>query len=841
MGKKDKSKARLDKYYYLAKEHGYRSRAAFKLIQLNKKFNFLENSSCLIDLCAAPGGWLQVAAKYMPVSSIKIGVDLDNIKPIHGVTTFQADITSEKCRFLIKKEIKHFKADIVLNDGAPNVGGQWSKDAYNQSELVLFALKLATEFLKEGGWFITKIFRSSDYNALMYVLKQLFKKVEATKPQASRNESAEIFVVCSQYKAPGFIDAKLLDPKYALKQLEDEDEMKMNSIKSIKAMFDRKVNRGGYSGKLYNEKSFKDFVQSANPYQFLIEINKIKIDSDDCRKYLNCMKPPMDYDLYFEDIQLLGKKEIQQLIIWRNKIRSKLFKKEKVTNEVGVIEPENYEEKKLEELDEELHNINKQKKKKLENEKKKKDKNDLRLKMSFIRDNDGANDGGVEYDPGLFEYITKNKIDIEELDYVNVKDDEEEAMKLHNKVVEDPDVDIIDLSDFSEDDYIEMMNDDINQNMKLYNENKNNKNKKKEKREKKRKREWETRDEPVRDTDGIIYAKNDGDVDEDGYADGEGEVEMEGEQKYDEKDSVLDDDENDDDDDDEEHDEEDNDQFLAEAEEIVKKNKAKKREIEKFENPLRKNKKLNEKKLEKENAEAVDATPKDPEENLDEDTDEEKVLGKKTKRSKKDKKVPNANEAEDNNEIEQVPVDSDHEEYDVDEIAEIRAIAKKMLRKKERLNILNKTYNRYAFSDLAKAPEWFQEDEMMHNRAPKPVSKQEILEEREMIKQVNDRMPKKVLQAKARRKAKLTKRLDRVKKKAQVISNQDEISEFSKVKQIEKLYKREISRNKEKKKYIVSRASRVRHGKEGRNIKFVDKRLKKDKRAQKAKDKKKKK
>ena len=153
MGKKTKSKARLDKYQHLSKDKGYHSRTAFKLIQLNKKYNFLRGATVLIDLCAAPGGWCQVASKEMPVSSIKIGIDLDSIKPIPGVTTFQCDITTEQCRHLIRKEIKHLKVDVVLHDGTPNVRGQWAKDSYNQNELVLYSIKLAVEFLRKGVFY----------------------------------------------------------------------------------------------------------------------------------------------------------------------------------------------------------------------------------------------------------------------------------------------------------------------------------------------------------------------------------------------------------------------------------------------------------------------------------------------------------------------------------------------------------------------------------------------------------------------------------------------------------------------------------------------------------------
>ena len=132
----------------------------------------------------------------MPQASIKIGVDLDPIRLIKGCVTHVCDITTPKCISLIKKELKNFQCDVVLNDGAPNVGTDWNLDAYAQIELSLHALALATKVLRKCGTFVTKVFRSKDYNSFLYIMNQLFTKVESSKPAASRSQSAEIFMVC---------------------------------------------------------------------------------------------------------------------------------------------------------------------------------------------------------------------------------------------------------------------------------------------------------------------------------------------------------------------------------------------------------------------------------------------------------------------------------------------------------------------------------------------------------------------------------------------------------------------------------------------------------------------
>uniref|UniRef100_A0A674JHL6 FtsJ RNA 2'-O-methyltransferase 3 n=1 Tax=Terrapene triunguis TaxID=2587831 RepID=A0A674JHL6_9SAUR len=235
--------------------------------------------------------------------------------------TLQEDITTEKCRQAVRKELQTWKVDVVLNDGAPNVGASWVHDAYSQANLTLMALKLACEFLSKGGWFITKVFRSRDYQPLLWIFQQLFRKVQATKPQASRNESAEIFVVCQGYLSPDKIDSKFFDPKFAFKEVEIQ-------AKSVSELVTKKKPKAeGYAEgdtTLYHRFTLMDFLKAPNPVDFLSKANEITLGDSELERHSATTE---ELRQCCRDIRVLGRKELRALLNWRTKLRRFMARK----------------------------------------------------------------------------------------------------------------------------------------------------------------------------------------------------------------------------------------------------------------------------------------------------------------------------------------------------------------------------------------------------------------------------------------------------------------------------------------------------------------------------------
>lgn len=262
----------------------------------------------------------------MPASSLIVGVDLAPIKPIPRAITFQSDITTDKCRTTIRQHFKTWKADTVLHDGAPNVGIAWVQDAFSQAELALQALKLATEFLVEGGTFVTKVFRSKDYNALLWVCNQLFTKVDATKPPSSRNVSAEIFVVCRGFKAPKRIDPKLLDPRTVFAELSDPAP---NNEAKVFNPEKKKRKRQGYEEgdhTQFKESPASEFIHTTDPIAMLGTLNRLSFlqpsNGDIALATLDRLpETTREIKDCCADLKVLGRKEFRLLLRWRLRAR----------------------------------------------------------------------------------------------------------------------------------------------------------------------------------------------------------------------------------------------------------------------------------------------------------------------------------------------------------------------------------------------------------------------------------------------------------------------------------------------------------------------------------------
>ena len=185
-----------DYYYKKAKQEKYRSRAAYKLFQTIKKYGFIEHGDVVVDLGAAPGGWIQAARKTVGNKGFVLGIDLKPIEPFTQpyVRTMICDITDEETVTQILEMLPR-KANAVISDAAPNISGIWEVDHARQMDLAQKALEIAKEVLKPSGSFFVKVFQGDMLSDFLQKVKQNFVNVVIVKPEASRSKSAELFIL----------------------------------------------------------------------------------------------------------------------------------------------------------------------------------------------------------------------------------------------------------------------------------------------------------------------------------------------------------------------------------------------------------------------------------------------------------------------------------------------------------------------------------------------------------------------------------------------------------------------------------------------------------------------
>ena len=188
-----------DPYTKLAKQKGYRSRSAFKLIEINDKFKFLKNNLNILDLGSAPGGWSQVCAEINK-NGKNLSIDILNMETIDNIFFYKKDFNDSDFLDFINDFFKRNKVDIVLSDMAVNTTGNKDLDAIKTNAIALDVVNLSKLILKTKSALLVKIFSGKDENILIKNAKELFKKIERIKPDSSRKESREMYLLCRDLK-----------------------------------------------------------------------------------------------------------------------------------------------------------------------------------------------------------------------------------------------------------------------------------------------------------------------------------------------------------------------------------------------------------------------------------------------------------------------------------------------------------------------------------------------------------------------------------------------------------------------------------------------------------------
>lgn len=187
-------------YYKKAKRKGYRSRSAYKLKQINDRYNIISPKDKVLDLGAAPGGWSQVAKEIAGQNGAVIGVDIQNIEPIEGIIFIRGDVTKSKTINEILSMVN--KLDCVISDMSPNITGNYSLDHARSIDLAQSALIISRRTLKKGGNFVVKVFQGDLYNDFLKEVKARFSFVKAHSPKASRKSSSEIYIIGKGFVGP---------------------------------------------------------------------------------------------------------------------------------------------------------------------------------------------------------------------------------------------------------------------------------------------------------------------------------------------------------------------------------------------------------------------------------------------------------------------------------------------------------------------------------------------------------------------------------------------------------------------------------------------------------------